>query len=186
MLNKPNKVWKIKYMECFYIEKFAIHTEKSNKMQQCIKIYYSIFIWNSTCFERHTAHHQEPKTALAASGLHMWKVVGRVVAARFQALLDSVQQQAIKIYYSIFTWNSTCFGRHTAHHQEPKTALAASGLHMWKVVGRVVAGRCQAEPDSLQQPHIQQPSTYANQRLLVQFWVPDDGRCVPRNMLSFI
>ena len=37
-------------------------------MQQCIKIYYSIFIWSSTCFGRHTAHHQEPKTALAASG----------------------------------------------------------------------------------------------------------------------
>jgi hypothetical protein len=44
------------------------HTEKSNKMQQCIKIYYSIFILSSTCFGRHTAHHQEPKTALAASG----------------------------------------------------------------------------------------------------------------------
>ena len=25
----------------------------------------------------------------------------------------------------------------------------------------VVAGRCQAEPDSIQQPHIQQPSMYA-------------------------
>jgi len=31
-------------------------------------------------------------------------------------------------FYSIFTWSSTCFRRHTAHHQEPKTALAASGL----------------------------------------------------------
>jgi hypothetical protein len=36
-------------------------------MQQCIKIYF-IFIWSSTCFERHTAYHQKPKTALAASG----------------------------------------------------------------------------------------------------------------------
>ena len=27
-----------------------------------------------------------------------------------------------------------------SHHQEPKTELAASGLHTWKVVGRVVAG----------------------------------------------
>ena len=27
---------------------------------------------------------------------------------------------------------------------EPKTALAASGLHTWKAVGHVVAGRCQA------------------------------------------
>jgi len=30
-------------------------------------------------------------------------------------------------YYSIFIWSSTCFGRHTAHHQEPTAALAASG-----------------------------------------------------------
>ena len=71
----------------------TIHTEKSNKIQQCIKIYYSIF----TCFGRHAVRHQEPKTALAASGLHTWKVVGRVVAGRCQAeytLPDS----------------STCFG----------------------------------------------------------------------------
>ena len=33
-----------------------------------------------------------------------------------------------KFYYSTFIWSSTCFGRHTAHHQEPKTALAASGF----------------------------------------------------------
>jgi hypothetical protein len=45
-----------------------IHKEKSNKMQQCIKIYYSIFILSSTSFGRHTAHHQEPKTVVAASG----------------------------------------------------------------------------------------------------------------------
>jgi len=32
------------------------------------KFYYSIFIWSSICFRRHTVHHQEPKTALAASG----------------------------------------------------------------------------------------------------------------------
>jgi len=37
-------------------------------------------------------------------------------------------QHFIKIYYSILTWSSTCFGRHTAHHQESKTALAASGF----------------------------------------------------------
>jgi len=46
-----------------------------------------------------------------------------------------------KFYYSIFIWSPTCFGRHTAHHQEPKTALAASGYHTWKVVGRVAGGR---------------------------------------------
>ena len=29
-------------------------------------------------------------------------------------------------------------------------------------------------------------SRMQNQRLLVQFWAPDDGRCVAQNMLSFI
>ena len=33
-----------------------------------------------------------------------------------------------KFYYSIFTRSPTCFGRRTAHHQEPKTVLAASGF----------------------------------------------------------
>jgi len=36
-----------------------------------------------------------------------------------------------KFCYSIFIWSSTCFGQHTAHHQEPKTALAASGLSQY-------------------------------------------------------
>jgi hypothetical protein len=45
-----------------------IHTEVANKMQQCMKMYYSMFIWISTCFGRHTTHHQEYTTALAASG----------------------------------------------------------------------------------------------------------------------
>jgi len=43
----------------------------------------------------------------------------------------------------MFIWSSTCFGRHTAHHQEPKTALAASDppttrpttFHVWKTRG---------------------------------------------------
>jgi len=41
-----------------------IHIETANKMWQCIRIYNSMFIWRSTCFGRHTVHHQEPKTAL--------------------------------------------------------------------------------------------------------------------------
>jgi hypothetical protein len=48
-------------------QRCVFHTEKANKMQQCIKIYYSAFIRSSTCYGRHTAHHQELKTALAAS-----------------------------------------------------------------------------------------------------------------------
>jgi len=37
-------------------------------------------------------------------------------------------------------------------------------FHTWKVVGRVVGGRCQAHtstvPDNVHQLHVQQPSTY--------------------------
>jgi len=35
---------------------------------------------------------------------------------------------SVSKFYFIFIWSSTCFGRHTAHHHEPKTALAASGF----------------------------------------------------------
>ena len=31
-------------------------------------------------------------------------------------------------FYFIFIWSSTCFGWHTAHHQELKTAVTASGF----------------------------------------------------------
>jgi hypothetical protein len=34
-------------------------------------------------------------------------------------------------------------------------------LHKCKIVGRVVAGRSQAQPDSVQQLHVQQLYTYA-------------------------
>jgi hypothetical protein len=40
-------------------------------MQQCIKILLSLIYIKSTRFGRHTTHHQEPKTALAASGFFM-------------------------------------------------------------------------------------------------------------------
>jgi hypothetical protein len=85
--------------------KNAIHTEKSNKMQQYIKIYYSIFIWSSTYFGPNTVHHQEPKTALAASGLHTWKVGGRVVAGRCQAS-DDGRCVARNMLSFVWIWNN--------------------------------------------------------------------------------
>ena len=53
---------------CNTIRCSIIHIEIANKMRQFIKIYYSMFIRSSTCFGRHTVHHQELKTALAVSG----------------------------------------------------------------------------------------------------------------------
>ena len=62
-------------------------------------------------------------------------------------------QHCINIYYFMFKWGSTCFGRHTAHHRELKTALAASGFAyvrgcwtLWLL-----------DADSVQQP--QRPTT---------------------------
>jgi hypothetical protein len=111
-----------KFDICGSVHHSTIHTEKSNKMQQFIKINYSIFIWSSTCFGRHTVHHQEPKTSLEFSGFayvegcwtcSCWMLSGSV--------WEGAVQQCIKIYYSIFIWSSTCFRRLTVHHQEPKT-----------------------------------------------------------------
>jgi len=61
-----------------------ISHRKSSKIQQCVKISFHIYM-KLNMFRPHTTHHQEPKTALAASGLHTWRVVGRVVAGRCQS-----------------------------------------------------------------------------------------------------
>ena len=46
----------------------VVYKEKSNKMQQYIKILLFHIYMKITCLGQHTAHYQEPKTALAASG----------------------------------------------------------------------------------------------------------------------
>ena len=52
---------------CGSVHHSIIHKENPTRCNSVSK-FYLIFIWSSTCFGRHTAHHQEPKTALAASG----------------------------------------------------------------------------------------------------------------------
>jgi len=86
--------------------------------------------------------------------------------------IASKMQQCIKIYYSMFIWSSTCFGWHTAHHQELKIALAASGFAHVKGWWTSTST-------------FNNLSRMQNQRLLVQFWA-HDGQCVARNTLSFI
>ena len=77
-----------------------------------------------------------------------------------------------KFYYSIFIWSSTCFGRHTAHYQEPKTALAASGFSYvegcwtcswWTLSGTVLSLTTSTNYTSNNLPLIK------NQKLPVQF-----------------
>jgi len=38
------------------------------------------------------------------------------------------QSSSVSKFYFIFIWSSKSFGRHTTHHQEPKTALEVSGF----------------------------------------------------------
>jgi hypothetical protein len=52
-------------------------------------------------------------------------------------------QQDATVYQSFispyFKWSSTCFGWHTAHHQEPKTAQAVLSSWWWTLSGTVCA-----------------------------------------------
>jgi len=52
---------------CGSVHHSIIHIENPTRCNSVSKLYFT-FIWSSTCFGRHTAYHQEPKLALAASG----------------------------------------------------------------------------------------------------------------------
>jgi hypothetical protein len=63
-------------------------------------------------------------------------------------------------------------------------------LHTWKVVGSValglLSGRVYTLPDKVQQRYVQQSSKYTKSEVTGEFLAPDVGRCVARNMFSFI
>ena len=86
-------------------------------------------------------------------------------------------QLVIEFIIPGFIEGSTCFERHTAHHQELQTVFAASGLYT-----HVVTGSCQGFPLSLDNGR--SPHVYTNQRMLIQFRAPDDERLVAQNTLS--
>jgi hypothetical protein len=81
-----------------------IHKEKSNKMQQCIKIFIIPYL------QVYEAQHVSGDTPPIIRNLKL--------------------------------------------HWQPLVS------YTWKIVGRVVGGRCQAEPDNVHQLHAQQSSTY--------------------------
>ena len=72
---------------------------------------------------------------------------------------------SVSKFYFRFIWSSACFGQHTAHHKEAKTALAASGFEYveccwpcscWTLTA---SSNCTAN----------NPPRMQNQRLLVHF-----------------
>jgi len=71
---------------------------------------------------------------------------------------------SVSKFYFIFIWRSTCFGRHTAHHREPKTALAASGFACvegcWKCSWWTLSGRVDRVYSAWQRPPTTRPATF--------------------------
>jgi hypothetical protein len=112
---------------------------KSDYLRLCISVTLNFDVPFKVC--RHRKITENCSSAI-------WTMYGVIHTEK-----SNKMQQCIRMYHFIFIWNSTCFGRHTAQHQEPKTALAASGF-------AYVEG-LYTRPDSVQQPHVQQPSTYA-------------------------
>jgi len=121
--------WYACFLSCDNVTYFAFIKKNPTRCNNVSKFYYSIFVWSSTCFRRHTTHHQEPKTALAASG---FSYVEGCWTCSWWALSGT-----------------TCL----------MTPLV---FHTWKFVGRVAGGHCQAHtvPDNIHQLCVQQPSTY--------------------------
>jgi hypothetical protein len=76
---------------------------------------------------------------------------------------------SVSKFYFIFMWRSTCFGRHTAHHQEPITVLTASGFAYvegcWTCSCWTLSGSC---PTASTNYKAINPPRMQNQRLLVQ------------------
>jgi len=57
-----------------------------------------------------------------AKPFHTWKIYSVI------RIENPTRCHSVSKFYFIFVWSSTCFGRHTAHHQDPKTSLATSGF----------------------------------------------------------
>jgi hypothetical protein len=59
--------------------------------------------------------------------MHSWREQRKSYFCSYRKIQqDATVYQDFIIPY--FICSSTCFGRHTAHHQEPKIAQAASGF----------------------------------------------------------
>jgi len=72
---------------------------------------------------------------------------------------------SVSKFYFRFIWSLTCFGQHTIHHQEPKTALAASGFAYMEGCWLCSCWTLSASSNYT----ANNPPRMQNQRLLVQF-----------------
>jgi len=162
------------------------------KTQQDATVYQNSIIpyfkWSSTCFGGHTAHHQESKTAQAASGFaymegcrtcSCWTLSRSVYAGLHVrqpsmyakpevacAVLGSwwwaVCHQEPKTSSVYATWQRPTTARPTTFHVcKTRGCLCSFRLLMMDGVIRSLKLVAYALPDSVQQLNVRQPSTYA-------------------------
>jgi hypothetical protein len=91
----------------------------STRCDCVVEFLIPLFLNCSTCFGRHTAHYQELKNCNCSLWFytHFWLPV----AAMAEWELSSTRCDfVVEFIIPVFLNCSTCFGRHTAHHQELK------------------------------------------------------------------
>jgi len=92
----------------------------------------------------HMAHwisHSRPRAISVTR--RRFNVRGSLHHSKIHKEKSNKMQKCIKILlFHIYMKLNMFFGRHTVHHQEPKTALAGSGFSYVEGFGRVVGGRC--------------------------------------------
>ena len=81
----------------------------------------------------------------------------------------------VEFIFPMFLNCSTCFGRNTVHHQE----LKICNCSLWFYLYFWLPAAAMAEPSQRQPATINVGKTRG-----CNFWAPDDGWCVSRNMLS--
>jgi hypothetical protein len=83
-----------------------------------------------------------------------------------------------KLYF-IFIWSSTCFGRHTAHHQQPKTVIVASDFayeegcrtcSCWTLSGSVRTRGCLCSFRLLMMGGVSPETYWASFKYEINFW----------------
>ena len=116
----------IKLDVCSWIRaSYYILYKKSDKMQECIKILLNLMILDPCIILYFTLKIQQD--ARAYQNFIKLDDPGSVHHIIFH-IKNPTRCNSVSKFNFIFIWSSPCSGRHTAHHQEPKTALAASGF----------------------------------------------------------
>ena len=100
-----------------YLEEFR-KRRKRTRIKWCLSRHLNS--WPSRIWNRNTTY----------SAMKFSRQKWRMDRTKMEWFLQWKIQQDATVYQNFnipyFKWSSTCFGRHTAHHQDPKTAQAAS------------------------------------------------------------